>query len=88
MPSDTNFQFRVERRPVAQQAAAATATVLRLRYGSHMDIVQLGLEAWKEIGLLYAEWRTPWASSTLEYQEERAFELLKCAVRLSKAMKA
>ena len=52
-------------------AAALPATVspandtpiqatLRARYGSHMDVVQLGLTVWQEIGLLYAEWREPW----------------------------
>ena len=56
--------------PPAAPAPAAPADVspaddspidakLRERYGSHMDVVKLGLEAWKEIGMLYAEWREP-----------------------------
>jgi hypothetical protein len=53
-----------------------------------MDVVKLGLDAWKEIGLLYAEWRALWEESTQEYREMRALELLRCAVRLSVAMKA
>ena len=87
--------------PPAAPAPAAPADVspaddspidakLRERYGSHMDVVKLGLDAWKEIGLLYAEWREPWAASTQAYtaRGERSFWLLCCAVRLSVAMKA
>ena len=61
---------------------------LRERYGSHMDAVKLGLDVWKEIGLLYAEWRAPWECSTTDYSEKRALEFLRCAIRLSLAMKA
>ena len=53
-----------------------------------MDVVKLGLTAWKELGLLYAEWRTPWEESTQAYAESRALELLRCAVRFGKAMEA
>ena len=67
---------------------SSTEAKLRERYGSHMDVVKLGLDAWKEIGLLYAEWREPWAASTQAYREGRALALLRCAVRLSVAMKA
>ena len=84
--------------PAAATAAAATdvspandsaiEAKLRERYGSHMDAVKLGLDIWKEIGLLYAEWRSPWESSTTAYREERALALLRCAVRTSLAMKA
>ena len=61
---------------------------LRERYGSHMDVVKLGLDVWKEIGLLYAEWREPWVASTRDYAEQRAMQLLRCAARLGPAMKA
>ena len=51
-----------------------TEAKLRERYASHMDIVKLGLDAWKEIGLLYAEWRSiylpclaGWEFSTKQY---------------------
>ena len=67
---------------------SAIEAQLRQRYGSHMDVVKLGLDAWKAIGLLYAEWREPWTESTAEYAELRALAFLRCAVRLSKAMKA
>ena len=53
-----------------------------------MDVVKLGMNAWKYIGLLYAEWRAPWTSSTKEYAKSRALALLRCAVPLSQAMKA
>ena len=60
-----------------------------------MDIVKLGLDAWKEIGLLYAEWRSiylpclaGWEFSTKQFCEERALAFLRCAIRLSLAMKA
>ena len=62
--------------------------ILRVRYGSHMDVVKLALDAWRAIGLLYAEWRTPWLRSTKDYRESRALELLQCAVYLSLALKA
>ena len=65
-----------------------TLAKLRARYQSHMDIVKLGLDAWKHIGLLYAEWRTPWVTKTIEYASSRALALLKCAIPLSLAMKA
>ena len=60
---------------------------LRARYGSHMDVVKLGLNVWKEYGLLYAEWREVWESNTQVYAEERALNLLRCAVRTASAMK-
>jgi hypothetical protein len=66
----------------------ATEAALRLRYKSHMDVVKLGLDAWKAIGLLYAEWRAPWESSEAAYAESRAMELLRCAVDVSLALKA
>ena len=53
-----------------------------------MDVVKLGLDAWKSIGLLYTEWRTPWEASTIEYKEMRALALLRCAVEMSRAIKA
>lgn len=61
---------------------------LRQRYGSHMDVVKLGLDAWKAIGLLYAEWCEPWTRSTTEYAEMKALALLRCAIRLSQELKA
>ena len=61
---------------------------LRLKYGSHMDVVRVGIDAWRELGLVYAEWRTPWEASNKEYRETRALEFLRCATRLSAAMKA
>ena len=61
---------------------------LRDRYGSHMDVVKLGLDAWKELGLLYAEWREPWESSVQSYKDKRAMQFLRCAVRFGPAMKA
>ena len=39
---------------------------LRERYQSHMDVVKLGLHAWKEIGLFYAEWRAHPGSQKLK----------------------
>jgi hypothetical protein len=91
--------FTLPTAPAAPAAPAAPPAVspnddspiqakLRERYGSHMDVVLLGLDAWKAIGLLYAEWRAPWAESTTAYREARALELLRCAIRLSIAMKA
>eukprot|EP00966_Prymnesium_polylepis_P046099 1067565-Prymnesium_polylepis.1 len=55
-----------------------------------MDVVKLGLAAWKEMGRLYAEWREPWESSTQAYAEGRAqvCSLLLCAVRFGDALKA
>ena len=53
-----------------------------------MDVVKLGLDAWKSIGLLYAEWRAPWESSTQAYAEGRALALLRCAINVSTSMKA
>ena len=61
---------------------------LRQKYGSHMDVVKVGIDAWRELGLVYAEWRTPWEASNKEYRETRALEFLRCATRLSAAMKA
>jgi hypothetical protein len=77
-------------KPPAVSPADDTPTdaKLRERYGSHMDIVKLGLAAWQEIGLTYAEWREPWTSRSKEYAEQRALQLLRCTVRLSEAMKA
>ena len=61
---------------------------LRVRYGSHMDSVRLGLDAWRAYGLLYAEWREPWTLHTTAYAESRALALLRCAVEVSKTLQA
>ena len=61
---------------------------LRAKYGSHMDVVKIGIDAWRELGFVYAEWREPWEASDKEYREKRALAFLRCAVRLSAAMKA
>ena len=83
--------------PAAAAAAApgvspaddtALDSKLRQLYGSHMDIVKLGLTAWQKLGLLYAEWREPWTSRTTDYAEERVLKTLRCAIALSNAMKA
>ena len=66
----------------------STQALLRARYGSHMDVVKLGLDAWKALGMLYAEWREPWVSSTTAYKQTRALQLLRCAVDVSVTLKA
>ena len=66
----------------------ATEAALRLRYGSHMDSVKLGLDAWQAFGLLYAEWREVWSKRTTTYAESRALALLHCAVAVSVTLKA
>ena len=53
-----------------------------------MDSVKLGLNAWKAVGLLYAEWREPWESRATAYAESRALALLRCAVDVSSTLKA
>jgi hypothetical protein len=51
-----------------------------------MDVVKIGIDAWRELGFVYAEWREPWEASDKEYREKRALAFLRCAVRLSAAM--
>ena len=64
-------------------------TKLRARYGSHMDTVMLGLNAWGAFAEVYAAWRSVWDEHcTLEYAQGRALAFLKVACALSTAMKA
>ena len=66
----------------------AIEAALRARYGSHMDVVKLGLDAWKSIGMLYSEWRERWEERSSTYAEGRAMAFLRCAVDVSLALKA
>ena len=43
---------------------------------------------WSVFGRLYAEWRAPWTSRTVEYAQQRAFSFLALAVKLSGLIKA
>ena len=61
---------------------------LRARYGSHMDTVMLGLNAWGAFAEVYAAWRSVWEEHTLEYAHGRALAFVKVACALSTAMKA
>ena len=61
---------------------------LRERYGSHMDSVLLGLNAWGAFAQVYAEWRSPWTESSTEYAQQRALTFLRHACALSTTMKA
>ena len=63
-------------------------TKLRARYGSHMDTVMLGLNAWGAFAEVYAAWRGVWDEHTLEYAQGRALAFVKVACALSTAMKA
>ena len=80
--------------PVATPAPALPApdtplqVKLRARYGSHMDTVLLGLNAWSAFANVYAAWRDPWKEQTRQYSSQRALEFARVACTLSIAMKA
>ena len=61
---------------------------LRVRYGSHMDVVLLGLNAWSVFASVYTEWRSEWTERSVAYAQERALTFLRHACVLSTAMKA
>ena len=64
----------------------ATAS-LRARYASHMDIVKLIFRAWKEFGLLYAEWKREWSKPEDQSEKHaRALAMLQHAIAFSRAM--
>lgn len=60
---------------------------LRARYGSDMDLVKLIFAAWKQFGLLYANWKEEWPTVVDEtVKEARALSVLRCAIAFSEAM--
>ena len=74
--------------PVPATPDTPLQTKLRARYGSHMDTVMLGLNAWGAFAEVYAAWRSVWDEHTLEYAQGRALAFVKVACALSTAMKA
>ena len=86
-PPPTLPQSRV--RPAAvPHADTPLEAKLRERYGSHMDVVLLGLNAWSAFAQVYAEWREPWVERSTAYAQRRALAFLRHACALSSAMKA
>ena len=74
--------------PTAPPVDSALQAKLRARYGSHMDNVLLGLNAWGAFARVYAEWREPWTERSVAYAQGRALAFLRHACALSEAMKA
>ena len=67
----------------------AETAALRQRYGSHMDLVRLIIQAWRAYALLYAEWMQEWPSEVGEsVKQRRGLSFLHCAINFSEAMKA